>query len=168
MSRDSEQKIRLLVLYDILQRESDEEHAVSTIEFIDKFAAHGIKTTRQTVYEDIEMLNSFGYEVVCLRGRNNRYYAGCRAFELSEVQILLHAIGAAKFLTEKKVSVLTQKAAELLDVARERFGNIHCKIDGDGLHGQRVRAREPYILCVDNHFRGEGKNTRPAEGKGQL
>ena len=60
------------------------------------------------------MLNSFGYEIMAVHGRNNRYFVKDRTFELPEVQVLLHAVGAAKFLTEKKASVLTEKVAELL------------------------------------------------------
>lgn len=102
MSRSSEQKIRLLVLYDILRKESDEDSPLSTNELIEKLSQYGIAATRQTVYDDIEMLNTFGYEIICDHGRNNRYFVGDRKFELPEVQILLHAVGAAKFLTEKK------------------------------------------------------------------
>lgn len=118
MSRNAEQKIRLLVLYDILHRETDAEHQLSTNELIEKLAGYGIQATRQTVYDDIEMLNSFGYEVMTIHGRNNRYFVGDRMFELPEVQILLHAVGAAKFLTEKKASVLSEKVAELLGEAQ--------------------------------------------------
>ena len=114
MSRSPEQKIRLLVLYDILKSESDEERPLSTNELIEKLAEYGITATRQTIYDDIEMLNAFGYEILCDHGRNNRYFVGDRAFELPEVQILLHAVGASKSLSGKKSAVLTDKIAELL------------------------------------------------------
>ena len=111
MSKSSEQKIRLLVLYDILKSESDEERPLSTNELIEKLAEYGITATRQTIYDDIEMLNAFGYEILCDHGRNNRYFVGDRAFELPEVQILLHAVGASKSLSAKKSAVLTDKCA---------------------------------------------------------
>ena len=114
MSRSSEQKIRLLVLYDILRKESDENNPLSTNELIEKLSQYGITATRQTVYDDIEMLNAFGYEIICDHGRNNRYFVGDRTFELPEVQILLHAVGASKALSGKKSAVLTDKIAELL------------------------------------------------------
>ena len=47
MSKSSEQKIRLLVLYDILKSESDEERPLSTNELIEKLAEYGITATRQ-------------------------------------------------------------------------------------------------------------------------
>ena len=50
MSRSPEQKIRLLVLYDILKSESDEERPLSTNELIEKLAEYGITATRQTIY----------------------------------------------------------------------------------------------------------------------
>lgn len=66
------------------------------------------------------MLNAFGYEITAVHGRNNRYFVGDRTFELPEVQVLLHAVGAAKFLTERTASVLTEKVAELLGEAERR------------------------------------------------
>lgn len=114
MSRCAEQKIRMLILYDILRKESDEDNPLSTNELIKKLSQYGITATRQTVYDDIDMLNTFGYEIICVHGRNNRYFVGDRKFELPEVQILLYAVGASKFLTEKKATVLTEKIAELL------------------------------------------------------
>ena len=66
MSRSSEQKIRLLVLYDILRKESDEDSPLSTNELIEKLSQYGIAATRQTVYDDIEMLNTFGYEIIAI------------------------------------------------------------------------------------------------------
>lgn len=120
MARSAEQKIRLLVLYDILLKESDDDCPLSTNELIEKLSRYGITATRQTVYDDIEMLNAFGYEIICDHGRNNRYFVGDRTFELPEVQILLHAVGASKFLSERKTTVLTEKIAELL-------GNVQAK-----------------------------------------
>ena len=97
MSRYTEQKIRLLLLFEILQRETDDKHALTSNEIREKLKTYGIEATRQTVYDDIEMLNSFGYEIITVHGRNNRYFIGDRTFELPEVQVLLHAVGAAKF-----------------------------------------------------------------------
>lgn len=115
MPRSSEQKVKLLVLYDLLEKNTDESHPMTTNEIVEELMKLGIPSTRQTVYDDIEVLNSFGYDIICEHGRNNRYYVADRTFERPEVQILLHAVGAAKFLTEKKASALSKKIAELLN-----------------------------------------------------
>ena len=138
MSRSAEQKIRLLILYDILRCETDEKHQLSTYELIERLATYGIQATRQTVYDDIEMLNSFGYDIITVHGRNNRYFIGDRIFELPEVQILLHAVGAAKFLTEKKASVLTEKVAELLGEAQAESLRELLTVKSNELGNERV------------------------------
>ena len=53
MSRYTEQKIRLLLLFEILQRETDDKHALTTNEIREKLKTYGIEATRQTVYDDI-------------------------------------------------------------------------------------------------------------------
>lgn len=167
MPRNSEQKIRLLVLYDILRKETDEEHPFSTKELLDKLSARGIQATRQTVYDDIEMLNAFGYEIMAIHGRNNRYFVEDRTFELPEVQVLLHAVGAAKFLTERKASVLTEKVAELLGEAQadrlkelltvenDKFGNERIYYSIDAITKALMEKKKLSFLYFDYDSNGE-------------
>ena len=44
-----------------------------------------------------------------------------RKFERPEVQILLQAVGAAKFLSEKKTSALSYKIAKLLGASQAKI-----------------------------------------------
>lgn len=114
MSHTTEQKIKLLVLWDILQKNTDEEHFMTTRELIAELERCGISVSRKTLYEDIDLLNKYGYEVLCKKGRSNAYYVVDRKFERSEVQVLLSAVGSAKSLSNKKTFVLMQKLYELL------------------------------------------------------
>lgn len=114
MSHSSEQKIKLLVLWDILQKNTDEEHPITTPNLIAELERFGISVSRKTLYKDIELLNKYGYEVLCKKGRSNAYYVVYRKFERSEVQVLLSAVGSAKSLSNKKTLVLMQKLYELL------------------------------------------------------
>ena len=118
MSESSERKIKLLLLYEILQQKTDERHPMTTGELAAALQNFGIAVSRKTLYEDIEALNRYGFEILCDKSRSNRYYVAERKFERPEIQILLQAIGAAKFLTEKKTSVLSHKIAELLGEAQ--------------------------------------------------
>ena len=175
MPRSSEQKIRLLVLYDILRKESDENNPLSTNELIEKLSLYGIAATRQTVYDDIEMLNAFGYEIICDHGRNNRYFVGDRTFELPEVQILLHAVGASKSLSGKKSAVLTDKIAELLgnvqaDKVKEllteseyKYGNEAIYYSIDTITTALLEKRKLSFLYFDYGSRGERKYRKDKE-----
>ena len=64
MARNSEQKIKLLVLYDILLRETDESHALSTDEIVEKLRERGIEIARKVLPGDIALLNKYGFEVL--------------------------------------------------------------------------------------------------------
>ncbi len=114
MPHTSEQKIKLLVLWDILQKNTDEEHPLTTNAIIAALSERGIAVSRKTLYEDIELLNKYGYEVFCKKSRSNAYYILDRKFERSEVQVLLNAVGSAKSLSNKKTVMLMQKLYELL------------------------------------------------------
>lgn len=116
MSRNAEQKIKLLILYEILIKNTDEETPMTTQELIDALKERGIEVSRKTLYEDIDTLNKFGYEVLCERGRTNRYYIGNRRFERTEVQVLLNTIGTTHILTNKKTAVLMEKLLELIGI----------------------------------------------------
>ena len=126
MSRNAEQKIKLLILYDLLQKNTDEDHPMTTGEIATALKDCNIIVTRKTIYDDIETLNRYGFEIICDKSRSNRYYVADRKFERPEVQILLQAIGGAKFLSNKKTTFLSRKVAELLgeNQAEELIGTV--------------------------------------------
>ena len=76
MARDTDQKIRLLALYDLLQSKTDEENPMSTQKIISVLAKRGISVTRKTFYQDFDLLNKHGYDIVCVKGRSNRCFVG--------------------------------------------------------------------------------------------
>ena len=113
-NQNSNYKIKLLLLYDILRRETDEDHPLSTYQLIDKLKEKGISCDRKVLYDDINQLNEYGYEVLSTRGRSNMYFIS-EPFEFSDVElkILIDSINAARFLTEKKSKELTNKVLSL-------------------------------------------------------
>lgn len=114
MARNTDQKIRLLALYDLLQSKTDEENPMSTQEIISALVKRGISVSRKTLYQDFDLLNKHGYDVVCVRGRSNFYFVGERKFERPEVQILLNAVGATQSISDRKTAILIGKLLELL------------------------------------------------------
>lgn len=106
-------RIRPLKIYEILKRETDEEHSMGTEELRARLLECGIDSHRTTIYSDIELLNESGYEIMCRRGRSNLYYVGDRSFNDPELRILMDAVQAASFITEKKTGELIKKIADL-------------------------------------------------------
>lgn len=106
-------KIRLLRLWEILKKETDEDHPMGTTALINRLNAEGMKCNRATLYGDIALLNKFGYEILCTRAISNEYYVVNRDFDIPEIQILIDAVQAASFVTENKTPVLVDKLAQL-------------------------------------------------------
>ena len=106
-------RIRPLKIWEILLRETDGDHPMGTEELRAKLAECGIQAHRATIYEDIKLLNDWGYEVMVHRGRSNQYYVEDRQFSSPEIHILMDAVQAASFITRKKTAELVDKIADL-------------------------------------------------------
>ena len=113
MEKTSSRKIKLLKIWDILCRESDSENPMPSRKLIARLAECGIEVDRKILYDDVKVLNDWGYEIMCRRGSSNEYYVEDRTFDMPEIQILMDAVQAAGFITEKKTKVLLSKIAQL-------------------------------------------------------
>lgn len=113
MKTESVSKIKYLKLWDILRQETDEQHPMSTTDIIARLAALGISCDRRTLYRNIDELNEYGFEILKRKGNPNGYYVEDRSFEVPELQILMDAVSAASFITDKKTPVLIDKIAQL-------------------------------------------------------
>ena len=67
-------KIKLLILWDILQKNTDENHAMNTDEIIAELAKRDIPATRKVIPSDIATLNAYGYEVLTYKKKFHYYY----------------------------------------------------------------------------------------------
>ena len=107
MAKGANQKKKLFCILELLKRESDEVHPVSTERIVDYLAANDIGAERKSIYDDIRALQELGYDVISA-GRKG-YYLGAREFELAELKLLVDAVQSSKFLTEKKSRELIKK-----------------------------------------------------------
>ena len=113
MPRNAEQKIKLLVLYDILQRETDEEHPLSTDVLVEKLRECGINAAGKSVVADVKTLNDWGYEVLSFKKRSYYFYTADKYFDTAELRILIDAVQAANFISEEKTSEFVDKLASI-------------------------------------------------------
>lgn len=110
---DRDRKLLPLKIWEILHRETDEEHPMGTETLRAKLREDGYECSRRVIYEDIEILNANGYEIMCNRKVSNEYFVVDRSFDDAELQILMDAVQAASFITDKKTRVLIGKIAQL-------------------------------------------------------
>ena len=113
MNIETTRKIKLLKMWEILKSETDEDHPISTNELIARLKEEGIEVDRKILYTDIEILNQHGFEVLKDRQRSNKYFVEDRSFNQPEVRILMDAVQASAFITEKKTEELLNKISVL-------------------------------------------------------
>ncbi len=114
MARSSRQKQKLLYLQKIMLEKTDENHGLTIKEIIELLAGYDIKAERKTLYEDLEILQTFGLDICKTRSSTVKYYVASRDFELPELKLLVDAIQSSKFITHKKSLSLINKLESLV------------------------------------------------------
>lgn len=141
MAKGINQKLKLLYIVQILEKMSDENHPVSTRMLIDELAKHDICAERKSIYDDINQLIDFGYDIVTVKSRTNGgYYLATRSFELSELKLLVDSVQASRFITLKKSRELISKLESEVSIydeaslKRDVFVQNRIKTDNESIY----------------------------------
>ena len=111
---ENKQKIKLLKLYELLRRETDEDHPISRRDLCKRLNEIGISSNVRTLSKDIEVMQESGYEIISYIEDHERYYYIPETdLSLPEIKILIDAVQAASFITDKKTAELIDKVASL-------------------------------------------------------
>lgn len=110
MAKSTGQKLKLLYIAKLLTETTDENHPVSTADIIAYLEEQGIHSERKSIYDDIEKLCDFGYDIIQVQSRlGGGYYMAGRDFELAELKLLVDAVQASRFITTRKSRALIKK-----------------------------------------------------------
>lgn len=103
----------ILALYEILSEYTDEEHILTRKELEEKLEQqYHICLERRKLYDDIELLQSFGVDISTYKDNNKGYYLVSRIFEPSEAYFLFNAIHAAHFIPAGHSKMLIKKVLQ--------------------------------------------------------
>ena len=110
MPEENYQKIKLLKIMEILRQETDEEHPMTKVELAARLVAMNVSCSPRSLIRDIKLLNEQGYEIMeRLIGHEKGYFVCDRSFSVPELKILIDAVQAASFVTEKKTAELVME-----------------------------------------------------------
>lgn len=170
-----DKKLKLLYLAKYLEEETDQEHPAGMPELLAYLTANGISAERKSVYDDLRLLESFGMDVETVKGRQFGYYLGERTFQLPEVKLLVDAVQAAPFLTQKKSMELIGKLEQLTSrpmarqlrrqvyvLGRPRTTNETLYYAVDGIHTAISRDRQVSFRYFD--WTAEGQRAFRRDG----
>lgn len=120
MSKNANQKLKILYLMRILLDETDEHHPLTLKELASKLDQYNIQAERKSLYNDIENLRTFGIDIEKINTPTCAYYVASRSFELPELKLLVDAVQSSKFITHKKSSQLIRKIERLTSIHEAR------------------------------------------------
>ena len=154
MAKGPNQKLKLLYLVKILSEETDDEHGITMSQILSALDHYGVSADRKTIYQDMEELRTFGYEIINEKeGKNWYYHLGSRDFELPELKLLVDSVQSAKFITDRKSDQLIRKLESL--VSRHQARQLHRQVTISG----RVKSmNESIYYNVDMIHEAIGSN----------
>ena len=120
MAKSANQKVKLLRLYELLHRRSDEEHPITVPELIQALAAWDIKAERKSIYDDLTALTDLGIDIQSRKGKSPGWFIGQRDFELAELKLLVDAVQSSRFITRRKSDALIRKLEMLASTHQAR------------------------------------------------
>ena len=111
-SESGKRKDRRLFILQYLINNTDDEHRVSQQELADLCAESGHGSDRHLINNDINILCSYGFDVIStMEGRKKYYNYGCREFDIAELRTLIDAVESSVFISPRKTECLIQKIA---------------------------------------------------------
>lgn len=106
-------KLKLLYIAKYLMEQTDEEHTVTVKDIIAHLESLGIPAERKAIYDDLELLEFFGLDIVRTKDKTFNLHLGSRTFELPELKLLVDVVQASPFLTKRKSLQLIGKLETL-------------------------------------------------------
>lgn len=141
MAKAYNQKMKLLHLLRILNEKTDEHHYLTAAQLIEELEKVGISAERKSIYNDIEELTAYGYDIIHIKSRiNGGYYLGSREFELAELKLLVDAVQSSRFITRKKSTELIKKLEKMTSVyeaknlQRQVYVSNRVKTDNESIY----------------------------------
>lgn len=108
LASESDKKIVLLYVLDILKDFTDENHLLTYSDIITKLdIIYGVSPNIKSIARNIETLTEYGYKIV-KKGKYGCYLAS-RDFDKSEVMFLVDAIFSSKTIPPQDAKELIQK-----------------------------------------------------------
>ena len=154
MARSSGQKLKLLYIVKFLSENTDENHPASTADIIANLEANGIHSERKSIYDDIEKLCDFGYDIVQVQSRlGGGYYMAGREFELPELKLLVDAVQSSRFLTTRKSRSLIKKLEQM--AGKHDAGKLQRQVY---VAGRIKTENESVYYSIDNIHRAIQEN----------
>ena len=119
MVANNRQKLKLVLLLRILERETDPDSGLTMPQIIERLHAEGVSAERKSVYRDIAVLRETGVDIRMLPKRPVEYALVRNSLGIDDVMMLVDTVQSSRFITERKSNQLVKDLKGLVS-ERER------------------------------------------------
>mgnify|MGYP000685649891 CR=1 FL=1 len=154
MAKSEKQKQKLLILLEILKKNTDEDHGITMVEIIEALEKREVKAERKALYTDINALNEYGYNIDKRKRNGKTYYRLLnRDFELPELKLLVDAVQVSKFISPSRSTELIKKIEnqaskyQAKELQRQVYVANRIKTDYDNVYKNIYISVEPSGAC---------------------
>lgn len=110
-------KNRVLALYKILTKYTDEKHPISMQEILLYMESEGHFCSEDSILRYIKQLrNELGVDVISGRGRNARYFIGNRFLEKEEMKLIIDSVNASNFIEKGVATQMINKLKSTMSI----------------------------------------------------
>lgn len=106
-------KARLIVLAQMFYEKTDQEHPMTGLQILEYLEKNNVPANEKTLRGDIQLLQDLGVDIVKVISRPNYFFWGDRQFDMTELKLLIDAVSASRFITQKKSKELGKKLSNL-------------------------------------------------------
>lgn len=133
-------KLKTLLIYQLLDKYSDEDNPLSTTQLIDMLNDRGVICERKSIYKDIEALKDIGCDIITVKGPKRGFFMATRVFQVPEVMLLIDAVSSAGFISTKKTNDLIEKLKTLISVkqAESLVSQVYVESSGAKCNNEEI------------------------------
>lgn len=113
MTYTSNQKIKLLYLFEMLFKNTDTNQGLTMSQILERLEERGISVERKSIYRDIDTLKDFGLDIRTYQRSPVQYALANRPFTIHELMLIIDAVQSSRFLSENKSKQLVRKITQL-------------------------------------------------------
>ena len=122
MSKSPNQKLKIIRIYEMILKDSDEHNPITTSCMLQELENQGIACERKSLADDLAVLMQFDPEIKKIPfGKGYGYYIDRKELNLYEIRLLLDMVQSASFLTVEQTKLL---ASGIASFAGTRKGEI--------------------------------------------
>lgn len=110
-------KNKVLVLFKILIKYTDEQHQISMQDILVYMESEGYFCSEDSILRYIKQLrNELGVDVISSRGRKARYFIGSRLLEKEEMKLIIDSINASNFIEKNIATKMINKLKSTMSI----------------------------------------------------